>query len=87
MLHMADKAMSILAFAENVAESHKCNLLCTNAKRQEIQRQDRELRVQDVGYRIAGKFKRSCFEDVKQGDDDGECTCVYSKMRTHYHHF
>ena len=28
---MADKTMSILAFAENVAESHKCNLLCTTA--------------------------------------------------------
>lgn len=43
--------------------------------------------MHDVGYRIAGKFKRSCFEDVKQDDDDGECTRVYSKMRTHYHHF
>lgn len=58
------------------------------AKRQQIQRQNQEVTVQDVGYRIAGKFKRSYSDDdTRENNSLGIGTRRYGKRRAHYHHF
>lgn len=58
-------------------------------KRQQIQRQNQEANVQDVGYRIAGKFKRSYSEDTEETESRGINigNRGYGKRRAHYHHF
>lgn len=57
-------------------------------KRQQIQRQNQEVIVQDVGYRIAGKFKRSYSDDgTRENNGIGIGTRGYGKRRAHYHHF
>lgn len=61
----------------------------SKTKRQQIQRQNQEVTVQDVGYRIAGKFKRSYSEGTEESESRGISigNHGYGKRRAHYHHF
>ncbi len=61
---MADKTMSILAFAENVAESHKCNLLCTNA---DVEIAEEKLKGEHV-YRFLQGAESGYFDVIAHPD-------------------
>ena len=61
-------------------------------KKEQVLRQLHGINAQDVGYRIAGKFKRSYSEDDSEQRNNGNNgtgtgTRGYSKRRAHYHHF
>ena len=58
-----------------------------NERRQAL-RETEGVNVQDVGYRIAGKYKRSYSEEREKSDSTGTgATRGYGKRRAHFHHF